>query len=245
MNFIILPLITLILCGVAFIVFIQDLKANPLEKAKKAKETKEADEDAKEESEETKESAPSENKIFTKGMITYSVIMTLITIAISIVFCICYADNGILANIKRMALLSLMWPVAYIDFKSYRIPNRFILLGIVYRIIIFPFELFVNPDVWSLLLSEIIAAGALLLASLLCSLCMKNSIGFGDIKLFIVMGLLLSMDGIWGAMFLSLIISFLLALFLLITKRKGRKDTIPFGPSIVLGTYLSVFLTGM
>ena len=69
--------------------------------------------------------------------------------------------------------------------------------------------------------------------------------GFGDMKLFLVMGLLLGTRGIWGAVFLSLIVIFFISVFALITKRKSRKDLIPFGPALVIGTYLAVYLTGM
>lgn len=233
MNYIILPIITFVLCGVSLVFFLKDIKKNNIDKKISG-------------SEEAFSKLEDSRVPISRSIIIYSAIMILITIGVSVVFYIYYNDNNIFISIKRMALLSLLWPIAYIDFKSYRIPNVFIILGIVYRILLLPFELiFINKGVWITLLSEIIAAAALLLASFLCSLCIKNSIGFGDIKLFIVMGLLLGLDGIWGAIFLSLIISFFIAIFLLITKKKTRKDAIPFGPAIVLGTYLSVCLSGM
>ena len=64
-------------------------------------------------------------------------------------------------------------------------------------------------------------------------------------KLFIVMGLLLGVRGIWGAMFLSLIVSFFAAIFFLITKKKSKKDEMAFGPALAIGTFLAIFLTGM
>ena len=85
----------------------------------------------------------------------------------------------------------------------------------------------------------------MLLAAVLCGVLIKNSVGFGDMKLFVVMGLLLGTQGIWSAVFLSLIVSFIAAVFLLATKRKTKKDAIPFGPALVLGTYLAAYLTGM
>ena len=94
-------------------------------------------------------------------------------------------------------------------------------------------------------LASCLFAAALLLASLLCILVVKNGIGFGDMKLFVVMGLLLGLDGIWGAIFMALIVSFFIALYVLITKKKTRKDAIPFGPALVIGTYLSICLSGM
>ena len=136
--------------------------------------------------------------------------------------------------------------MAYTDYKSYRIPNEFILLGICYRLILIPFEFWVNGTVvLYTVLSDIIASAALFAASVLCKLCIKNAIGAGDIKLFFVMGLMLSLNGIWAAIFMSLIVSFFICVYLLVTKKKGRKDIIPFAPAIVIGTYLSVFLTGM
>lgn len=218
----ILPVITLVLCGLSFYMFIRDLKSNPID------------------NEET-------NKvIFSKSVLAYSIIMILLTVAISFVFCTVYKENNLLTSIKRLSLLCMLWPIAYIDFKSYRIPNSFIIMGLIFRAAIFPFELIFQSElVWWSLLSEVIAAVALLLAAFLCSICMKGSIGFGDMKLFVVMGLLLSLDGIWSAIFLSLVVSFFVSAYLLITKKKSRKDAIPFGPAIVIGTFLSVCLSGM
>lgn len=67
----------------------------------------------------------------------------------------------------------------------------------------------------------------------------------GDIKLFCVMAIYLGLEGIWSAIFCSLIVSFVIAVFSLATKRVNRKDNIPFAPAILIGTYLSIFLTGI
>jgi len=53
------------------------------------------------------------------------------------------------------------------------------------------------------------------------------------------------LDAIWGAVFLALIISFVIAIVVLVTKKKTRKDVIPFGPAIVAGTYLAILVLGM
>jgi leader peptidase (prepilin peptidase)/N-methyltransferase len=181
----------------------------------------------------------------TKPFLILGIVMTVLSIGIAISLSLINVKNSFLFNIKRIALLSLLWPIALIDYKSYRIPNIFIIAGLSYRVIIFVFELvFEYEGIWTRGLSELIAAGALGLAALLCGLVLKNSIGFGDIKLFIVMGLLLGLGGIWNSIFVSLVISFIISIVLLITKKKKRKDAIPFAPAIMIGTYLSVFLTG-
>lgn len=176
----------------------------------------------------------------------YAVFFMILNIAVSVLFGLYYTENSFLFSLKRMGLLGILWPVGYIDFKTYRIPNRFILLGLSYRGIILILELiFARNTIPAILISEGIAALGLFVATILCSVCIKNSIGYGDIKLFCVMGFMLGLEGIWNAIFMSLIAAFIVSVILLISKKKSRKDAVPFAPSIVLGTYISIILTGM
>jgi len=181
----------------------------------------------------------------TKHMIVYSVISTIVTIGVTIALIFIYEDNTFVFDLKRVCLMSFLWAVAYTDFKEYRIPNTFIILGFLYRGLLVLPELLFDELLVVNLISEFIAMIALLLATGLCRLMIKNAIGAGDMKLFMVMGLLLGLDGIWGAVFMSLIVSFFIAVFLLVTKKKSRNDNIPFGPAIAIGTYISIFLSGM
>lgn len=181
----------------------------------------------------------------TKSMVIYSIIATIVVVGITLTLIYVYEDNTLIFNLKRICLLSILWAIAYTDFKEYRIPNKFIILGFIYRaLLIFP-ELLLEEQILVNLISEIIATIAILLATGLCRLMIKNAIGAGDMKLFMVMGLLIGLDGIWGAVFTSLIVSFIVAVFLMVTKKKTRNDNIAFGPAIALGTFVSVFLTGM
>ena len=176
----------------------------------------------------------------------YGCIFVVLNLAIACFFTYMYGENTLLFSLKRFAVLSVLWPVALIDLKTYRIPNVFVLTGLIYRAALLVPELFLEQSsLLDYLLEEVVAAVAITLAAFLCSICFKGSIGYGDIKLFIVMGLLLGMRGIWSAMFLSLFAAFVIAVCLLISKKKGRKDAVPFAPAILIGTYLSVILTGM
>lgn len=176
----------------------------------------------------------------------YSVVFMLINTAIVVLFINVYTENTILFSLKRFCILALLWPIGLIDFKTYRIPNKFIVTGLVFRAVLLIAELFLERKyLLGEIIAEFVAAVALFLAAFVCSICMKNSIGFGDIKLFIVMGLLLGTNGIWTAVFMSLIVAFFVAIFLLVAKKKGKKDIVPFAPSIMIGTYISIILTGM
>lgn len=176
----------------------------------------------------------------------YVIVFLIINLGITFLFCFYYKQNSVMFVWKRLGLLSILWAVGYIDYKTCKVPNRFILLGLGYRVSILVLELFVGSETFSGdLISEGIAATVLVIAALLCSVCVKHSIGFGDIKLFIVMGLLLGFESVWSAMFVSLLITFFVALGLLILRKKTRKDAIPFAPSLMIGTYISICLTGM
>lgn len=193
-----------------------------------------------------KETDGNNDHINKKGICIYCVIMSLISVLISSMFVFVYNGNDLWFSLKRVILLSVMWPIAYIDFKTYRIPNVFILYGLISRAIILIFELIFGRNyIGPIIKSEIIASAVLIVSALLCTIIIKNSIGFGDIKLFLVMGLMQGIDGVWSSVFLSLIISFTVAVVLLISRKKTRKDAIPFGPSLVIGTFISIFLTGM
>ena len=126
-----------------------------------------------------------------------------------------------------------------------RIPNDILKIMLVGRLVFLIPEFIMVGDIPHRLLSMLIATVAVFLACVLCCLLIKGAIGMGDVKLFSVMALYLGLEGIWPAIFCSLIVSFFVAVFSLVTKRAKRKDNIPFAPAILIGTYLSVFLTGI
>ncbi len=152
----------------------------------------------------------------------------------------------LLHQIKLLTLVLIMAPVAAIDLRLQKIPNPFMLAALVLRVIIYIPEFIVSPATMLETLKDNIL-GAVIIGAffLLLLLLFKNSIGMGDIKLFAVMGLY---QGLWGAInsvFFSLVVSFFLSIGLLISRKKGRKDAISFGPSIFLGTIIAIGLAGM
>lgn len=82
-----------------------------------------------ENSETDKENGLQELKV-TRNVYIYGVIFTVVTVAICVMLRKFYTETGIIFDVKRAFLLSVLWPVAYIDLKSYRIPNVFIIYGV-------------------------------------------------------------------------------------------------------------------
>lgn len=151
-----------------------------------------------------------------------------------------------LSQVKLLSLVLIMLPIAAVDLREQKIPNKLLLAALAIRLLIYVAEFVTSvPMALTTLKDNVLGAIIIGVFFLLLLLIFKNSIGMGDIKLFAVMGLY---QGLWGAInsvFFSLMVSFVLSVGLLITKKKGRKDTISFGPCILLGTVIAIALAGM
>ena len=147
--------------------------------------------------------------------------------------------------IKRVILGSILWPIALIDKRKHIIPNKILLFLLIIRSLIAIVELIYDIKTAKFeLLSCLIASVGILILLCLMRLIVKDGLGFGDIKLFAVMGLYLGVAGTITTVFVCFVISFLEAIFLLLTKRKNKKDQIAFAPAILIGTFISVLVFG-
>ena len=152
----------------------------------------------------------------------------------------------LISQIKLLTLVLIILPVAAIDLRLQKIPNQFMLAALVLRLVIYIPEFIISAsNAFSTLKDNILGALIIGVFFILLLLIFKNSIGMGDIKLFSIMGLY---KGLWGAInsvFFSLVVSFVVSVALLISRKKEKKDTISFGPSILLGTIIAIGLAGM
>lgn len=174
---------------------------------------------------------------FGAGMIL-SVILVLIML-------LCVYDVSWIFAVKRIVFCATLWPIALVDYRQHIIPNKILLILLVSRAVIAVCEFVSNPkSAITELLSGLIASVAILVVLCLTRLLIKDGVGFGDIKLFAVLGLFFGIQGAVSAIFMSFVMSFLASVFLLVSKRKNKKEQIAFGPSILAGTVLSVVLFG-
>ncbi len=158
----------------------------------------------------------------------------------------CIYDNTLIENMKRITLIGMLVTVAVTDMREQIIPNKVILAGIFVRVCYAIAELVtLGSGYFDILRSDAISVSLALVLFLLGVLVMKNGIGMGDVKLVFVMGLYQGVLGVVSSLFCSLVVSFFVAIFMLITRKKSRKDAIAFAPSVLVGTAVSVFMTGM
>lgn len=194
---------------------------------------------------------PEYKKIFSKEFFTdymknfkpnYILMFGMAITYISLLYFIGWQSNIIykIDLIKYIVLAPMLISALVIDLKLQIIPNRLNLtifeVGLVFTFIQGILNINVGID---MLLGSLVGAGIFLGITLIGGLIAgKEAMGFGDVKLMGAIGLFFG----WKDMIAISLISFLLAavisIFLLATKKKSTDEYIPFGPFIVLASFI-------
>lgn len=181
----------------------------------------------------------------TKMKVFYLILSIISILSLILIFEEMY-DISIFTKIKLLSLVSFLIPAAAIDLRKQVIPNQLLFFSLTFRVLLLVFEFIFSTSTIFLILTDSIVGAVIISAFfLLLYFVFKNSIGMGDIKLFAIMGLYQGLWGVINSVFFSLMTSFLISIGLLVTRKKSRKDTISFAPSILLGTIIAIGLTGM
>ena len=182
---------------------------------------------------------------FTKTRLAYALV-GFVTVGI-LVFCLNTTYSiDLITRLSLITLVLLILPVSAIDMRLQKIPNVFLLVGLAIRIVYLAVMYIQDAsNAWIITKDSLIGSVVIGLFFLFLLVVFKNSIGMGDVKLFALMGLYQGLWGVINSVFFSLVVSFFVSIALLITKKKGRKDTISFGPSIYLGTIIAMCMAGM
>ncbi len=181
-----------------------------------------------------------------KKRILYLCGMILLNLVLLGFFLYFYKETNLIYILKRVGLAVFVCGIMPVDLKYNRIPNRFILAILAWRTFCLLGELlWYREALVQTVLQEIIGAGIFGLLIIVCMLVAKNSIGMGDLKLVLMISACQGIYGTMNTLFVSMIVAFLAAIVLLLTKKKSRKDVLPFAPFLSIGLYISLFLTGI
>ena len=198
---------------------------------------------------------PEYKSVFSKEIITeyktnfkpnYILMLVTVSIYITLVYQLGIQDT-LIANldlIKFMILTPMLLSAFVIDFKLQIIPNRLNLtifeVGIVFA---FLYGLSDVAITINMLLGMLAGGGIFLFITLVGGLFYgKEAMGFGDVKLMGALGLFFGLSNIIIITLVSFLIGAVLSIFLLITKIKKSDEYIPFGPFIVLATFISMYV---
>lgn len=156
----------------------------------------------------------------------------LVELATAILFLSIFNFQFSILNIFISCLLIVIFVY---DLKYFLIPDEAVLLGVMACL----FNIFFNKLlIANYFLGAIIASGFFLLIYLVSK---GRWMGFGDVKLAFLMGLFLSFPNVLSALFLAFFIGSIIGLIQIGLGKKTMKSEIPFGPFLVIGTFIVMF----
>ncbi len=142
-------------------------------------------------------------------------------------------------SVGYLFLLSLLLVISLIDIDFRRIPNVLLGVGLVIGLLL----KLIDPATRSLqALGDaglgMLAGGGIMLIIYIFG---RGGIGAGDLKLMIMVGFFLGMAGVLLVLFVGFLLGGFYGLTMLLLRRLGRKDMIPFGPFLSLGVAIEIF----
>ena len=146
--------------------------------------------------------------------------------------------------IKYLILTPMLMSVFVIDYKLKIIPNRLTLtmfeIGLVFTFLYGLSNVAISIN---MILGMIAGGGIFMLITLLGGLAYgKEAMGLGDVKLMGALGLYFGLSNIIVIALVSFLIGAIISIILLATRAKGAAEYIPFGPFIVIATFVSIFV---
>jgi len=147
-----------------------------------------------------------------------------------------FTGNGNFLSLLFLLYVACALIVIFVyDFKHYIIPDSVLFPLIGVSII---YGVFMNPEMMAeYILAAIIASGFFYAIFFVSN---GRWMGFGDVKLAVFMGLLLGLKNVILALFLAFFFGAIIGLILMFLKKKGLKSEIPFGPFLILGTFVAL-----
>jgi leader peptidase (prepilin peptidase)/N-methyltransferase len=131
-----------------------------------------------------------------------------------------------------------------IDIDTHTLPNRIVLPAYIVGAVMLIASSAIAGD-WGALLRAAIGMAAMFVAYLAMALLYPGGMGLGDVKLAGVLGMFLAWIG-WGALlvgaFAAFVLGGLFSAVLLALRRVNRKSGIPFGPWMLGGAWVGVFM---
>ncbi len=144
------------------------------------------------------------------------------------------AFTGIPSLVLMLAIASCLCVLFFIDLFDGILPDSVLVVLSGFAIVQ---KLFLAEHIIFFLLVGFLTGIGFLALFLLTR---KKGIGFGDVKYAFVMGFLLGFPSIIPALYIAFLTGATVALILVVGGKKKLKSSIPFGPFLVLGTFVNL-----
>lgn len=145
---------------------------------------------------------------------------------------------------KLMVLNAVLITSALTDIKLRKIPNIVLLAALGVRVLIYVLELVMTPqDIVAILKNDAIGLALGFGMLFITFLISRHSIGFGDVKLFGVIGIFSGAICTYATLLFGLVLNTVAALFLMLLKKKKLKSSLPFAPAVLAGYLTAIFIS--
>ena len=169
----------------------------------------------------------------------------LLMFSIAVIYVLLLYFFGIQIKLLEYLILTpLLISALVIDYRKQIIPNRLTLtifeVGVIFTFIsgLSSINVFLDR-----VLGLITGGGIFWIITLIGGLIAgKEAMGYGDVKLMGALGLIFGFTNTLMISVLSFLLGAIISITLLITKKKKSDEYIPFGPFIVLATFLIMFV---
>ena len=167
----------------------------------------------------------------------------------AVVFLILYAKYGLTVDFASFAfLMSILITVFMIDIDKRIIPKNLVVIALAAGILVMvynmirPLAIYGDHNWWNPVAGLLVGAGFLLLTAVLGIVVFKTdaAMGIGDVKIFAPIGIFLGWKMTVMALAIAVFTAGISCLFIIALKKKGFKETVPFGPFLIIGTFITI-----
>lgn len=158
--------------------------------------------------------------------------------AILFAFVWIFVDFSFYLYIPAVIIASCFLAIVFIDLRYMIIPDSLLIISGIATVI---FHLFRHQSISQIFLNHAATGvSAFVVFYLLWIFTKRNGIGFGDVKLAFVLGLLLGFPRVIVGMYIAFLTGAFFGSILLLSGRKTMKSPIPFGPFLILGSIIAM-----
>ncbi len=185
--------------------------------------------------------------VFLRGRCRYcqkqiSIQYPLVELATALIFVSCFMLQA--SNLVYLLFISSCLIAIFVfDLKHYIIPDEIVYPAILvsciwYLVSSIIFDSYTKYEILNTIYSAFSAALFFLSIYLVTK---GRGLGFGDVKLAFLMGLVLGFPKILAALFFAFLVGAILGAVLILAKKKELKSELPFAPFLISGVFFALF----
>lgn len=168
-------------------------------------------------------------------------INTLITGALSLF--VFQQGYSVLSALSVLIVVAGLSSAMIVDIMDKRIPNYIIFTMAILQTLITVAKLILYTEKWiEILASSIINPVIMFIVLLILSRISKDGIGMGDVKLLTVLSFICGVYVVINVLVFALFICVVVAMILVLAKKKNSRDKIAFGPFVYIGFIVTLLL---